>query len=71
MEPHMIVTATATAPWGEATDVYIGSLPVWAWDDKGSRKAWTKVRRAVALDSLGTSGIGWRVTFTAVPLDES
>jgi hypothetical protein len=68
-DDYMSVTATAIAPWGERTDVWIGTIPVWAWEDRTARLQWLKARRAVVFSEIGTSGIGWTVRHAAVAAD--
>ena len=65
---YVTVTATVTAPWGEATTVELGSIEAWAHADARHWQMWRRDRRRIALDAVGTSGgPGWRVAFTATP----
>jgi hypothetical protein len=69
-EPHVEVTATVRDRHGEETTEYVGSMPTWAWEDKPSRRAWTKVRRTMVLDNRTSDPRGWRVTFSAEQQDD-
>jgi len=69
MEPHVIVTATVTRPWGEVSTHDLGTMPAWC----GLPAAWKRDRRAMVLEDCGhcpESGDGWRVSFATVPLVE-
>jgi hypothetical protein len=66
--PHRYVYATVTAPWGEVSRHYVGSLPTWVEEDGGIPADWKAVRRANVLLDLGHTprrGDGWRVRFAS------
>jgi hypothetical protein len=52
---------------------YIGSMETWAWEDKGARAPWLKVRRALVLSehTLAPKAPGWRVDFRATTDEEA
>lgn len=66
MDAHVEVTATVVDRDANKTEVYAGSMPQWAWEDREHRAKWCRSRRTVVLESLSVyDGRGYRVTYSA------
>ena len=71
MHDHVSIYATVTAPWGDVSEVFAGSLEQWAWEDRKASAPWLKVRRALILSDFtcNPKAPGWRVAWRAVADD--
>ena len=68
MTAHVSVTAVITDRWGETTEEWCGTQPEWAW---AHADEWRKMMRRQVLGARTADPRGWRVTWRAVPEDES